>query len=90
MRRSINSQRRGYQWLSHFSSVDLLHEEFGLEVCGIHEVADAREILRLLRRIFPSWPFHRMYFKDYGREIGWKAIVHRDPERDTRRDWASS
>jgi hypothetical protein len=45
----------GYEWLSHFSSVDPLHDLYGIEVCGIHEQSDAREILVLLMQMFPTW-----------------------------------
>lgn len=45
----------GYEWLSHFSSVDPLHDLYGIEVCGIHEQRDAEDILVLLMRMFPDW-----------------------------------
>ncbi len=45
----------GYEWLSHFSSVDPLHDLHGIEVCGIREQQDARDILKLLMRLFPNW-----------------------------------
>ena len=45
----------GFEWLSHFSSVDPLHDVYGIEVCGIHEEDDAVEILKLLMRMFPNW-----------------------------------
>ncbi len=67
----------GFSWLSHYSSVDLLHAEYGLEVCGIHHAEDASCILRILVTLFPDWPVHRISYKEYGREIGWKAIVAR-------------
>jgi hypothetical protein len=71
----------GFAWLSDFSSIDLLHDVYGVEVCGIREEADARAIGGLLRKMFPSWPFSRMYLKDgKTREPGWKVIISRDPE----------
>lgn len=45
----------GYDWLSHFSSVDPMHDVFGIEVCGIHQFEDAVGILELLKGMFPSW-----------------------------------
>jgi hypothetical protein len=81
-------QDAGYCWLSHFSSVDTLHDVHGIEVCGIRDADDAREILRLLRRLFPRWRYTHLYHKDYGREPGWKAVVQRDPDREER--WQSS
>jgi hypothetical protein len=71
----------GYQWLSDFGSVDMLHDLFGLEVCGIRAEADARAIRRLLEGLFPGWRHRRLFHKDYGREAGWKVVITRDPER---------
>jgi hypothetical protein len=45
----------GLSWLSHFSSVDPLHETYGLEVCGIHDRDDAIAIQRILVDMFPKW-----------------------------------
>ena len=45
----------GFDWLTHYSSVDPLHDVYGIEVCGIHEKEDAIQILRLLVAMFPSW-----------------------------------
>ena len=71
----------GFAWLSHFGSIDLLHDLFGLEVCAIREEADAREIERLLCGMFPQWCFRRTYYEDHNlRELGWKVIISRDPE----------
>ena len=45
----------GFDWLSHYSAVDPLHDVFGIEVCGIHEKSDAVQMLKLLIRMFPNW-----------------------------------
>jgi hypothetical protein len=45
----------GFDWLSHYSSVDPLHDVYGIEVCGICEHEDARQIQNLLIEMFPSW-----------------------------------
>lgn len=45
----------GFEWLTHYSSVDPLHDVYGIEVCGIREQEDAARILRLLAGMFPSW-----------------------------------
>jgi hypothetical protein len=45
----------GFDWLSHYSSVDPLHDVYGIEVCGIREKEDAIQILGLLVGMFPSW-----------------------------------
>ena len=46
---------RGFEWFSHYSAVDLLHDTFGIEVCGIRERDDAVAIQRVLCRMFPDW-----------------------------------
>jgi hypothetical protein len=71
----------GFAWLSHFGSIDLLHDLYGLEVCAIREEADAREIEQVLRGLFPEWRYRRSYYEDHNiRELGWKVIVSRDAE----------
>jgi hypothetical protein len=71
----------GFLWLSNYGSVDMQHDVYGLEVCGIHQKEDAHAILTLLRKQFPSWLHTRMYYKDAStREPGWKVIISRDPE----------
>ncbi len=37
-----------FDWLTHYSAIDLLHQEFGMEVAGINEEVDAKVILRIL------------------------------------------
>jgi hypothetical protein len=71
----------GFLWLSHFGSVDMRHDVFGLEVCAIRDEADARAIERLLLRLFPTWRHRRRYYEDVNAgEIGWKVVIQRDPE----------
>jgi hypothetical protein len=71
----------GYAWLSDYGSVDLLHDVFGVEVCGIHEEDEVAPILRLLRKLFPDWRHTHSYYKDGAtREPGWKIVISRDPE----------
>ena len=81
--------RKGYQWLSHYSSIDCLHDLYGIEVCGIHEKKDAIAIRKLLTEMFPGWISGCLYYKDYGREPGWNAKIHRDKPRQ-RESWESS
>ncbi len=76
----------GFVWLSDFGSIDLMQDVYGLEVTGIREEADAKEIVKLLRKMFPAWHHCRTYYKDIGREIGWKTMISRDPE-DYDDDW---
>jgi hypothetical protein len=81
----------GLVWLSDFSSVDLLHDVFGLEVCGIAERSDAMRIKRILTRLFADWPHSHIGLKDYGdRDLGWKVIVHRDMEDEEGEEWVQA
>lgn len=79
----------GYQWLSHYSSVDCLHDLYGIEVCGIHEEEDAVAIRKLLLEMFPNWISGCLSYKDYGREPGWTAKIHRDRPRK-RETWETA
>ena len=45
----------GFDWLSHYSSVDPIHDCYGIEVCGIIQRDDAVAIQRLLMDMFPTW-----------------------------------
>jgi hypothetical protein len=74
-------EREGYLWLRHYSSIDCLHDVYGVEVCGIHEKQDAIAIRKVLIVMFPKWISGPVWYKDHGREIGWTAKIHRDPER---------
>jgi hypothetical protein len=71
----------GVVWFSDYSSIDLLHEEFGLEVCGIHEESSVEHIARAMQTAFPHWHYSRVCHKDYGREPGWKFEIHMFPRR---------
>ena len=46
---------RGFDWLSHYSAVDPIHDTYGIEVCGIHDRDDAVAIQELLIELFPDW-----------------------------------
>lgn len=71
----------GFEWPSAYSAVDPLHDVYGIEVCGIVERDDVPKIRALLRRLLPDWHHGHVYFKEHGREPGWKVIIHRDIER---------
>ena len=77
---------RDYIWMEHFSSVDLLHDTFGLEVCGIPDEADAHRILSILGREFPEWQHKDMRFHSYERDYGWKVIISK-AEPDKKVGW---
>ena len=71
----------GIQWFSQFGTVDLDHEIYGLEVCGIHERSDAKRIGSILRKLFPDWLHFRIWYEDHNLgELGWKVLISRDPE----------
>jgi hypothetical protein len=81
----------GYDWLAHFRAVDLRHDVYGLEVCGIAERDDARRIERLLRREFPTWRFSRLTLKDWGdRDLGWRVLIHRDRDGASDEKWQTT
>jgi hypothetical protein len=52
----------GFAWLSHFGSIDLLHNVYGIEVCGIREESDAHTIENLLCERFSAWRNSRRYY----------------------------
>lgn len=75
------------EWFSHYSSVDLIHEEFGLEVCGIRQHGDALTIQRLLRKLLPGWRHSWICEKTEGdRDLGWQVVICRD-EQGPQEDW---
>jgi hypothetical protein len=71
---------RGFNWLVTYSSVDPMHDVYGIEVCGIHDRDDAVSILNILMEMYPDWKPGCLCYKDYGREPGWKAEVQRDDD----------
>jgi hypothetical protein len=70
----------GFDWLTHYSAVDIMQDVYGIEVCGIRDEDDASDILRILADMFPSWATHKPYYKDYGRDPGFMVTIQRDPE----------
>ena len=71
----------GFDWLTHYASVDPAHDVHGIEVCGIHDRDDAVKIVEILTEMFPTWRPGCLCYKDYGREPGFKARVSRDRDR---------
>ena len=76
--------RHGYCWLEDFSAVDLLHEEFGLEVCGLAEEADAEIVLLVLQETFPNWSHADLRYSDRSRELGWKVVIYKTAAKSPR------
>jgi hypothetical protein len=71
----------GFVWFSDYSSIDLLHEEFGLEVCGIQEESSVEPIACAMHGAFPHWHYSYACQKDCGRDPGWKFALHMFPRR---------
>ncbi len=69
----------GFDWFSHYGSIDLLHEEYGLEVCGIQEESNVELIINAMHSAFPHWHYYGLCRKDCGREPGWKFAIHMFP-----------
>jgi len=58
-----------------FESVDILHEEFGIEVCGMPQEPTAFQVLRLMQTVVPDLPV-RFHF--YQEQQQWVAVAVRD------------
>ena len=77
----------GYTWFSDFSSIDLLHEEHGLEICGVQNEQDIKPIMEALQRGFPHWHHQKIYLHDCGREPGWTVSICMFPSRSRNSEW---
>lgn len=71
----------GLEWFTDYSAVDLLHDNYGLEILGLKTESDAQRVQGIVQGRFPSWRFTRRYLRDHKRDPGWKVVVHRDPEQ---------
>ncbi len=69
----------GFSWLGEFSSVEPLHDIYGIEVRGISDRNDANQIQELLEHMYPDWHRACPQYRSDGREPGWRVKVHRDP-----------
>jgi hypothetical protein len=68
-------EEAGYSWFSDYKSIDLVHEEFGLEIGGIPNERDVKPILAALKRGFPHWHHTRIGNHEQGREPGWTLAI---------------
>jgi len=74
-------QAGGFEWWVDYSNIDLLHDVYGIEVCGISREEAAFGIERILRKVFPKWNYSYVVQHDPSDvEAGWKAVAYRDPE----------
>jgi hypothetical protein len=71
---------RGFEWLTDYAAIDVMHDVYGIEVLGIRQEDDADAILDVLRDLFPSWEICRTYYKDKGRDPGFWVTIQRDPD----------
>jgi len=73
---------KGFDWFVHYSAIDLLHDLYGLEVCGIPEELDAKRILKIMESTFSEWTCTRISYHDGSRDQGWKVEIYRRPQED--------
>ena len=66
---------KGFAWMSDYNSIDLEHDEYGLEVCGIRERATALAIRDVMRNLFPSWRNVRVFPHDGFIDPGWRVQI---------------
>jgi hypothetical protein len=68
----------GYEAMSGYSSIDVMHDVHGLEVCGIQSADDTLEITRILLRRFPGWNAGWIHPPSNSSLQGWVARIQRD------------
>jgi hypothetical protein len=71
----------GYEMMSDYSSVDAMHDVYGIEVCGINDPDVALQITRLLLAKFPGWNAGWLHRPDSSSSQGWVARVQRDRDQ---------
>jgi hypothetical protein len=70
--------REEYEPMVHYTSVDLMHDGHGIEVCGIANSVDALRITRLLLGMYPGWTPGWLNAPDTSSQQGWIARIQRD------------
>ena len=73
-----NLATAGFEICSDYSSVDVLHDVHGLEVCGIRNPDQAIQITRQLIRLFPGWTPGWLHAPEPTSQQGWIAKIQRD------------
>jgi hypothetical protein len=67
-------EEAGFRWFSDFSSIDPVHDDYGLEISGVQE-EDVKAIMDALREGFPHWHHQKYSLHDGGREPGWSLLL---------------
>jgi hypothetical protein len=80
-------EEAGCTWFRDYSSIDLLHAEYGLEICGIQNEPDVRVIASVLQRAFPHWHHQNICLHEPGREPGWTVALCMFPARLRNSEW---
>ena len=75
-------ERGGFVWLSDFTTIDLLHQDYGIEVCGIKEESAANRIDDILCALFPNWRYGCISYQDRDRDPGWKVEIYERSRKD--------
>jgi len=68
----------GYELVSDYSSVEALHDVYGLEVCGVCSPEATLDIVRLLPRRFTGWNAGWFGAPHGSTSQGWVARIQRD------------
>lgn len=71
---------RGFVWLNDYSAIDVLHDDYGLEISGIGDQRKAESIAEVMARGFPHWHYRRACFITSGVERGWRFSIHMFPK----------
>jgi hypothetical protein len=74
-------EEAGYTWFADYSSIDLLHEEYGLEISGIQTEQDMKKVAEVLQGGFPHWHHQNVCLQDHGRDPGWAVSLCMFPSR---------
>jgi len=71
-----------FYWWRDYGTVYPLHDLYGIEVSGIRQRTDAKQILKLLQNLIPDWTFHKIWVGyRWGADPNWRARIHRDQGR---------
>jgi hypothetical protein len=69
----------GLVYLSDYCSIDLLHDTYGLEICGITVEAKVEPALEAMKAGFPQWHYKKFCFLRGGHDAGWRFALQMFP-----------